>query len=149
MSATKQVKRYYFPELRSLIRKLQEAQETHSQIVKEVAGRFHARFDEHYNTWLAAVKIVSQLDCLISLAKASVAIGHPSCRPVFVEDERSVLEFEELRHPCLLSSVEDFIPNDIQLGGNHASIDLLTGANAAGKSTVLRMVCPPSLSPLF
>ncbi|KAJ5362570.1 hypothetical protein N7541_003414 [Penicillium brevicompactum] len=141
MSATKQVKRYYFPELRSLIRKLQEAQETHNQIVKEVAARFHARFDENYNTWLAAVRIVSQLDCLISLAKASGAIGHPSCRPVFVEDERSVLEFEELRHPCLLSSVEDFIPNDIQLGGKHASIDLLTGANAAGKSTVLRMTC--------
>ena len=141
MSATKQVKRYYFPELRSLIRKLQEAQETHSQIVKEVAARFHARFDESYNTWLTAVRIVSQLDCLISLAKASGAIGHPSCRPVFVDDERSVLEFEELRHPCLLSSVEDFIPNDIQLGGKQANIDLLTGANAAGKSTVLRMVC--------
>lgn len=141
MSATKQVKRYYFPELRTLIRQLQEAQETHSQIVKEVTGRFFARFDEHYATWLAAVKIVSQLDCLISLAKASASLGEPSCRPVFVEDERSVLEFEELRHPCLLSSVEDFIPNDVQLGGNQPNIDLLTGANAAGKSTVLRMTC--------
>ncbi|KAJ5156683.1 hypothetical protein N7492_009486 [Penicillium capsulatum] len=141
MSATKQVKRYYFPELRSLIRKLQEAQETHSHIVKEVAGRFHARFDEHYGTWLAAVRIIAQLDCLISLAKASSSLGQPSCRPVFVDDERSVLEFEELRHPCLLSAVEDFIPNDVQLGGNKANIDLLTGANAAGKSTVLRMTC--------
>ncbi|GES62455.1 DNA mismatch repair protein msh6 [Aspergillus terreus] len=141
MSATKQVKRYYFPELRTLIRKLQEAQETHSQIVKEVAGRFYARFDEHYATWLAAVRIVSQLDCLISLAKASASLGQPSCRPVFVDDERSVLEFEELRHPCLVSSVDDFIPNDIQLGGARPNIDLLTGANAAGKSTVLRMTC--------
>jgi DNA mismatch repair protein MSH6 len=112
--------------------------------VKEVAGRFHARFDEHYGTWLAAVRIVSQLDCLISLAKASASLGQPSCRPVFVEEERSVLEFEELRHPCLLSSVEDFIPNDVQLGGKHANIDLLTGANAAGKSTLLRMVCTTS-----
>lgn len=141
MSATKQVKRYYFPELRTLIRQLQEAQETHSQIVKEVSGRFYERFDEHYATWLAAVKIISQLDCLISLAKASASLGEPSCRPIFVEDERSVLEFEELRHPCLLSSVEDFIPNDVQLGGQKPNIDLLTGANAAGKSTVLRMVC--------
>ncbi|PYH78425.1 DNA mismatch repair protein Msh6 [Aspergillus uvarum CBS 121591] len=141
MSATKQVKRYYFPELRALIRQLQEAQETHSQIVKEVAGRFYARFDENYTTWLAAVRIVSQLDCLISLAKASSSLGHPSCRPTFVNDERSVLEFEELRHPCLLSSVDDFIPNDVRLGGPRPNIDLLTGANAAGKSTVLRMTC--------
>ena len=140
MSATKQVKRYYFPELRSLIRKLQEAQETHSQIVKEVAGRFHARFDEHYGTWLAAVRVISQLDCLISLAKASSSLGQPSCRPVFVDEERSVLEFEELRHPCLASSVDDFIPNNIDLGGKEANINLLTGANAAGKSTILRMV---------
>lgn len=140
MSATKQVKRYYFPELRTLIRKLQEAQETHSQIVKEVASRFYARFDEDYATWLAAVKIVAQLDCLISLAKASAAIGHPSCRPEFVQVERSVVEFEELRHPCMLSSVGDFIPNDVTLGGDDARVNLLTGANAAGKSTVLRMV---------
>ncbi|KAL4813622.1 muts domain V-domain-containing protein [Aspergillus spinulosporus] len=141
MSATKQVKRYYFPELRTTIRKLQEAQETHSQIVKEVSKRFYARFDEHYSTWLSAVRVVSQLDCLISLAKASSSLGEPSCRPTFVEDERSVLEFEELRHPCLISSVDDFIPNDIQLGGSGPNIDLLTGANAAGKSTLLRMTC--------
>lgn len=141
MSATKQVKRYYSPELRGLVRQLQEAQETHGQIVKEVAGRFFARFDESYVTWLAAVKIVAQLDCLVSLAKTSSALGEPYCRPVFVDEERSVMEFVDLRHPCMLSNVTDFIPNDITLGGNAANISLLTGANAAGKSTILRMVC--------
>lgn len=146
MSATKQVKRYYFPELRKSIRQLQEAQETHSQIVKEVAGRFYARFDENYDTWLASVKIIAQLDCLISLAKASASLGEPSCRPVFVDDERSILEFEELRHPCMLPNVGDFIPNDVKLGGETSNINLLTGANAAGKSTVLRMVCHPRIS---
>ncbi|MCJ1245224.1 DNA mismatch repair protein msh6 [Trapelia coarctata] len=139
MSATKAVKRYYTPELRVLIRELQEAQETHGQIVRGVAGRFFARFDEDYAIWLAAVKIIAHLDCLISLAKASSALGEPACRPVFVDDERSVLEFEDLRHPCMLSNVTDFIPNDIKLGGDTANINLLTGANAAGKSTILRM----------
>ncbi|KAH7058659.1 muts domain V-domain-containing protein [Macrophomina phaseolina] len=141
MSSTAKVKRYYSPELRRLVRKLQEAQETHGQIVKEVAGRFYARFDEGYSVWLAAVKIISQLDCLISLAKASASLGEPSCRPKFVDNERAILEFEELRHPCMLTNVTDFIPNDIKLGGQSANIDLLTGANAAGKSTVLRMTC--------
>ena len=140
MSATKAVKRYYTPELRALVRKLQEAQETHSQIVKDVAGRFYARFDEDYLTWLAAVKIVAQLDCLMSLAKASSALGEPCCRPTFVEEGRSVLEFEDLRHPCMLPNVMDFIPNDVKLGDGSANINVLTGANAAGKSTILRMV---------
>ena len=143
MSATKQVKRYYSPELRDLVRQLQEARETHGQIVKEVAGRFYARFDQDYATWLAAIKIIAQLDCLISLAKASASLGEPACRPTFVNDERSVMEFEDLRHPCMLANVTDFIPNDIKLGGDSPNIDLLTGANAAGKSTILRMVSSP------
>ncbi|WYZ43814.1 hypothetical protein EsH8_VII_000250 [Colletotrichum jinshuiense] len=141
MSATSSVKRYYFEELTDLVRELQEAEETHSQIVKEVAARFFHRFDADYETWSQSIRIISQLDCLISLAKSSSSLGEPSCRPQFVDQERSVVEFEELRHPCMLNAVADFIPNDVQLGGDSAKINLLTGANAAGKSTVLRMSC--------
>ncbi|TGO90999.1 hypothetical protein BPOR_0043g00100 [Botrytis porri] len=140
-SAASGFKRYYFPELTNIIRDLQETQETHGQIVKEVASRFYARFDEDYKTWLQAVKVVAQLDCLVSLAAASSALGTTSCRPKFVDSERSVVEFEELRHPCVLPNVTDFIPNDVQLGGKCPNINLLTGANAAGKSTILRMTC--------
>ena len=141
LSATAKVTRYYSPELRKLVRELQEARETHGQVVKDVAIRLQSRFDEDYNTWLAAVKIIAQLDCLISLAKASASLGEPSCRPTFSETKRTVIEFEELRHPCMAHTVDDFIPNDIKLGGDSPSIDLLTGANAAGKSTILRMTC--------
>lgn len=141
MSATAKVSRYYTPELRKLVRALQEAEETHGQTAREVATRFCVRFDEDYKIWLAAVKIIAQLDCLISLAKASASLGEPSCRPEFFEGNRTVVEFEELRHPCMLNTVDDFIPNDIRLGGDNANISLLTGANAAGKSTILRMTC--------
>ncbi|KAL2151243.1 hypothetical protein VTH82DRAFT_6341 [Thermothelomyces myriococcoides] len=141
MSATSAVKRYYFRELEDLVRELQEAEETHSQIVKEVASRFFKRFDADYDTWLQAIRIIAQLDCLISLAKSSSTLGTPSCRPVFVDEDRSVVEFKELRHPCMINTVADFIPNDIKLGGDEAKINLLTGANAAGKSTILRMSC--------
>ncbi|KAH8881671.1 DNA mismatch repair protein Msh6 [Thozetella sp. PMI_491] len=141
MSATAAVKRYYFRELEDLIRELQETEELHSQIVKDVSARFCQKFDTDYEVWLQAIRVVSQLDCLISLAKTSSALGEPSCRPVFLDDERSVVEFQELRHPCMVNTVSDFIPNDIKLGGDEAKINLLTGANAAGKSTVLRMSC--------
>ncbi|KAF3147528.1 DNA mismatch repair protein msh6 [Orbilia oligospora] len=141
MSATKQVKRYYSPEGKAKVRELQEARERHAQIEKELLGRFCTRFDDQYTNWFKAVKVISQLDCLISLTKASQGLGEPSCRPQFVESERSVLEFEELRHPCMVNTTGDFIPNDIRLGGKNAKLTLLTGANAAGKSTVLRMTC--------
>lgn len=148
MSSTAKVKRYWPTEIKKLVRSLQEAQETHSQIVKGVRAKFCARFDQDYNVWLQSVKIVAQLDCLISLSKASVALGEPRCRPTFVEaeNERSVLNFEELRHPCMLPTIGEFIPNDVKLGGDSPKITLLTGANAAGKSTVLRMVSVPTLT---
>jgi DNA mismatch repair protein MSH6 len=141
LSGTKTVNRYYSPELKKYVRELQEAEELHTQVVKGVAGRFYAKFDEDYQDWFVAIKIVAQLDCLISLSRASASFGSPSCRPTFSNAERTVLEFEELRHPCMLATVTDFIPNDIKLGGTAPNIDLLTGANAAGKSTVLRMTC--------
>ncbi|KAI0473436.1 DNA mismatch repair protein Msh6 [Xylariaceae sp. FL0804] len=141
MSATASVKRYYFRQLTNLVRQLQEAEETHSQLVRDVALRLFKRFDVDYEAWITAIRIMSQLDCLVSLAKASSSLGEPSCRPLFVDEERSVVEFDELRHPCMLNTVDDFIPNDIVLGGRSAKINLLTGANAAGKSTVLRMSC--------
>ena len=144
MSATASVKRYYFKELEELVRELQEAEETHGQILREVSARLQRRFDADYETWLQAIRVISQLDCLISLAKTSASLGHPSCRPVFVDAERAVVEFEELRHPCMEMAVSDFIPNDIRLGGEREKISLLTGANAAGKSTVLRMVSTSS-----
>jgi len=142
MSATKAVKRWYSPELEKLVQSLKEAQEMHAVVVKALNGRFYARFDENYGTWLDSTKIVAQLDCLIALAKASSAIGSPACRPEFVEDDdaRSVLDFKELRHPCI-ETTTNFIPNDIALGGEDPSMTLLTGANAAGKSTILRMTC--------
>lgn len=140
MSATASVKRYYFKELTALVRRLQEAEETHSQLIRDVALRLFKRFDVDYDSWIQAIRIVAQLDCLVSLARSSSSMGEPSCRPVFIDEERSVVEFEELRHPCMISSVDDFIPNDVVLGGDSAKISLLTGANAAGKSTILRMV---------
>ena len=148
MSSTKDVKRWYFPALTQLVRELQEAEELHSQLVREVASRLFKKFDVDYETWLKAIKVVAQLDCLVSLAKASDSLGQPCCRPEFFDAERSFVEFEELRHPCMTTTVDDFIPNDIRLGGDQAKINLLTGANAAGKSTVLRMVgfTPPMLA---
>lgn len=140
MGATSKVKRYYSPEVRTLVRQLQEAKETHKAISAEIQGRLYKRFDARYLDWLQAVHVVAQLDCLLSLAKTSRMLGAPNCRPKFVDDERSVLDFKELRHPTYMGT-RDFIPNDIRLGGDGSNITLLTGANAAGKSTVLRMSC--------
>lgn len=105
-----------------------------------------AAFDGSYSTWLQVVKIVSELDCLLSLSKSSAALGEPSVRPEIVESDAAIIEFEELRHPCILrlvfilflfatfliqcfSATNDFIPNDVALGGDSEQMILLTGPN--------------------
>lgn len=80
----------------------------------------------------------SQLDCLFSLSKASAAIGEPLCRPEFVESDEAFVDFTALRHPALCLR-DDFIPNDVKMGKSAQGIMLLTGANMAGKSTMMRM----------
>lgn len=62
-------------------------------------------FDEDYKTWLHVIKIISNLDCLLSLSRASAALGEPSVRPEIVESDAAIVEFDELRHPCVLRYV--------------------------------------------
>lgn len=144
MAATAKVKRYWSPEVKTLVRCLMEARERHKLICESVQTKLYARFDQYYKHWLGAVKAMANIDCLVSMAKTSQSLGSPRCRPEIIsEDEQQpVIDMKELRHPCFDASKTDFIPNDIQLGGpDHANLNLLTGANAAGKSTVLRMNC--------
>lgn len=82
--------------------------------------------------------MVAELDCLMSLAKASADLDEPKCRPEFVEADQAFVDFEQLRHPSMCLRA-DFIANDVQLGGVQPRTILLTGPNMAGKSTLLRM----------
>lgn len=121
--------RWTVPSLQSTIRSLKEARENRSAAVKSFKGRLYAEFDTDRGTWLRAVRALAELDCLFSLAKASVAMGEPSCRPEFVEGDAAFIEFEELRHPMLASLREGFVANDVKLGGDVGRIALLTGPN--------------------
>jgi DNA mismatch repair protein MSH6 len=70
--------------------------------------------------------IFAEMDCLLSLAKASADLDEPRCRPELVESDEAFIDFRDLRHPalCLRS---DFISNDVQLGLNVPRQTLLTG----------------------
>ncbi|KAF8583279.1 DNA mismatch repair protein Msh6 [Ramaria rubella] len=136
--STKVVKRWSVPELARPIRQLKEARETRNSAAKEFKYRLYAEFDTDRAVWLRAVKVMAELDCLFSLAKSSIAIGEPACRPEFVEADSAFIDFKELRHPAL-DITGDFIPNNVRLGGDVGRIALLTGPNMAGKSTMMRM----------
>jgi DNA mismatch repair protein MSH6 len=112
------------------IRRLKEARETRNTVIKNFKYRLFAEFDDDRAIWLRAVKVMAELDCLFSLAKSSIAIGEPACRPELVEAESAFVDFKELRHPAL-NIKGDFIPNNVHLGGAVGRIALLTGPNMA------------------
>lgn len=67
--------RYWTPTIRKLVGEYKEALETKNSIVKSFTSRVYAKFDEHYFTWLSAVKHTAELDCLLSLAISSMSLG--------------------------------------------------------------------------
>ncbi|TID23874.1 hypothetical protein CANINC_003166 [Pichia inconspicua] len=147
MAATSKCKRYWSPEVRTLAKELMEVKELHKMICMNLKDKIYANFDKSYEKCMKIVQSVAKMDCVLSLARASEALGFPMCRPEIVDSEYSLIDFKQLRHPCFLPGsgilrTKDFIPNDIALGlDNKNRIGLLTGANAAGKSTLLRMSC--------
>lgn len=69
--------RWASPETAPVIRELQEARETRTQVARAFIRRLLAEFDSDRDTWLLAVKIVGELDCLGSLAVASQELDEP------------------------------------------------------------------------
>ncbi|AJU90001.1 Msh6p [Saccharomyces cerevisiae YJM1304] len=153
MAANKTYKRYYSDEVRALARSMAEAKEIHKTLEEDLKNRLCQKFDAHYNTiWIPTIQAISNIDCLLAITRTSEYLGAPSCRPTIVDEVDSktntqlngFLKFKSLRHPCFnlgATTAKDFIPNDIELGKEQPRLGLLTGANAAGKSTILRMAC--------
>ncbi|CCE62008.1 hypothetical protein TPHA_0B03370 [Tetrapisispora phaffii CBS 4417] len=153
MGSNKSTKRYYSDEVSVLARSMAEAREKHKIVENDLKNRICKKFDSLYKeVWKPTVTMISNIDCILALTRTSESLGYPSCRPKFVDevDENTgnklngFMKFKSLRHPCFnlgSTTVKEFIPNDIELGNDVSRVTLLTGANAAGKSTVLRMSC--------
>ncbi|KAE8195361.1 hypothetical protein CF336_g3121 [Tilletia laevis] len=139
ISSTKNETRYYPEDVRDLVQELKEGRETRLAALKDFMQVAFAAFRDDSREYTAAIKTLAEIDCLLSLAKASYAMGEPTCRPEFVESDAALIQFEELRHPCIAHTTSaDFIPNDVALGGEHDEMVILTGGNMAGKSTTAR-----------
>lgn len=144
MSKTQTVHRYWTRTIQDYVKDIMEAREMRDETLRTLKLRIFAKFDENYSAWLDVIRNIAELDCLLSLFTCKSVLGSPSCRPEFVEGTNSLLELEELRHPCIMQGMNNaFIPNDTSLGGEDGlkNMILLTGPNMGGKSTLLRQTC--------
>ena len=102
------------------------------------------------------VSIISELDCLVSLAVTSLYQDGPMCRPQIIGytgdyKRRGFIEIRQMRNPCcakkidpLTNEIKPFVPNDIVINENperKTMTLLVTGPNMGGKSTLHRQTC--------
>eukprot|EP00996_Jenningsia_fusiforme_P000085 NODE_104_length_3257_cov_29.418329_g94_i0.p1 GENE.NODE_104_length_3257_cov_29.418329_g94_i0~~NODE_104_length_3257_cov_29.418329_g94_i0.p1 ORF type:complete len:1028 (-),score=240.60 NODE_104_length_3257_cov_29.418329_g94_i0:172-2868(-) len=147
MSETKTCERFWTPEIEAKSKLLKEEQLRRDTIIADVVREIMSQFGQEMASWQQCCRVVAELDCLQSLAVASMDEG--MCKPVFLDGDDSggsVLEARSLRHPCVRPAVlsgksSSIVPNDVNLGhAGHERVVLLTGPNMGGKSTVMRSV---------
>ena len=139
-SAKQGYERFHTPAIKSLVLKLERAEEQLKSAFKPYLGRVFSRLLSHRPTILQAISVVGELDCLCALAKAAGSYKSNVCIPQFEERSTAVFETTSLRHPVLAAKVAEFIPNDVRLTQTQPAM-ILTGPNMGGKSTLLRQVC--------
>jgi DNA mismatch repair protein MutS len=134
----KNAERYITPELKEYEDKVTRAEERANELEYELYSTLRDRVSAEAPRLIQAGAVLAQLDLLTALAE--LAARHGYCRPEIVAEP--VFEVEAGRHPVLdaLMPPGDFVPNDVHLGPDGATILLITGPNMAGKSTYIRQV---------
>jgi DNA mismatch repair protein MSH6 len=87
-----------------------------------------SKFDSMRSLWNSAFHASAMLDALGALAQASTLAGF--CRPQIKEcspSDSPAIIVTQGRHPCVdfTHSGDDFIPNDLTLGGDQSRVLLL------------------------
>lgn len=117
------------------------AEKTNKEIIQDLNRKIWEKFGQKYDQWMALCNCMATLDCLASLALYASSQSVETCVPEILpktDDGKAVYDVEEGIHP-FMPHVEHFIPNNILLGGeNNPPLIVITGANMAGKTTLMR-----------
>ena len=79
------------------------------------------QFFEKRIVWEATLRVITEIDCLISLAVTSQEQNGVMCRPILIPYEgefenKAFFEVKEMRHPCVfISNGSSFIPNNTKI----------------------------------
>lgn len=129
--------RYITPELKEHEEKILGAEDRIYELESRIFADVVAGIQAEIPSIQSDARLVSHIDVLSGLA--DLALSNHYCRPLITEGNE--LEIKAGRHPVietLMQPGEEYVPNDIILGGDDGQIMILTGPNMAGKSALLR-----------
>jgi DNA mismatch repair protein MutS len=129
--------RFVTPELREYEAKVLGAEARMAEREAELFAALRARVGTAVTRIQQTARVLAHLDVWTGLAEAAVAGRY--ARPVVSDDFE--IELTASRHPVLerLMPRESFMPNDVRFD-RAARLQLVTGPNMAGKSTILRQI---------
>jgi DNA mismatch repair protein MutS len=129
--------RFITPELKTYEEKVLTAQERIGSLEYEIFLEVRGRVASSASRVRRAAESVACLDALAAFAET--ASSERYVRPRMAESGPLVLR--EGRHPVVeRATIDPFVPNSTQVGGEGPRILILTGPNMGGKSTYLRQV---------
>ena len=129
--------RYVTPELKEYEAKVLGAEERMGAREAELFNALRSQVGAAIARIQATARVLAHLDVWTGLA--DIAVRHRYVRPA-VHDGFD-LSLTQCRHPVIerLMPREAFIPNDVRFDGA-SRVQLVTGPNMAGKSTILRQI---------
>lgn len=128
--------RYITEELKILENKILGAEEKMSKLETHLFGGLREKVKASLGEIKTFASGAAELDVFFALAES--AVRYEFSRPRV--NSGGLLKVEEGRHPAVERFLPPgtFVPNDLELGGEVASVIILTGPNMSGKSVYLR-----------
>jgi DNA mismatch repair protein MutS len=147
--ATASAMRIVFPELEQIaFERVRNETLLNRQSMEIYDGLLEKLSDSYYDLWKQMSEEVGKCDYLCSFAKSASEYGY--CRPQIHKHDSvntesancSYLRVKDIRHPIIerLSSVLQYVSNDVELGIADSQGILLYGLNAVGKSSLMKSI---------
>ncbi|NEU05082.1 DNA mismatch repair protein MutS [Clostridium senegalense] len=130
--------RFITPELKEMEEKILGAEDKLMALEYEIFVDIRDMVEAHVDRMKISSKLISELDCLCSLARVARENGY--IKPNI--NTKGILKIEDGRHPVVekMLDVNEFVANDTNLDTKDNQLLLITGPNMAGKSTYMRQV---------
>jgi DNA mismatch repair protein MutS len=135
----KSAERYITPELKAFEDKALAAKDRALAREKYLYDVLLNILQEHIHALQNIAASVAEIDVLSTFAERARSLNYR----VPVLSTASMIKIDTGRHPVVEDQVENFIANDVQLGGGNADnrqMLIITGPNMGGKSTYMRQV---------
>ena len=131
----KNAERYITDELKEYETEALSAEEKALELEQQLFEQVRRQTAQYVSRLQKLADTLAQCDCLSALAYLAKRRNY--IRPKITNDSQLVIN--EGKHPVLAETLgPEFVPNDIELGGEARDLLVITGPNMSGKSTYIR-----------